>query len=94
VDLKYLTSTQTVEVAYEGFSRRFTVDSISPTSAAGQDLVVSLEALSFNSSSQLWTVGWDTSVSILANETKREFVDHKVIKFKSNRSHDDFTRGC
>lgn len=80
MDLKYLTSTQTVEVKYEGQKRRFSVSSISSQqSTSGEsfvDLTHGLGTLSIDSRPQLWTVGWDSAVLILGNE-----VDDKTQAF-------------
>lgn len=84
MDLKYLTPTQVVEVTYEGQARRFAVSSISQRRLTGEesanDLARQLGTLSVESRTQLWTVGWDTSVSIIENEVsgKSEPI-HKVI---------------
>ncbi|KAJ7175747.1 AAA family ATPase [Mycena filopes] len=60
VDLKYVTSAQTVEVVYEQEIRRFVV-------APAQSLETKLDALSLGAAHQVWTVGWDTSVILVGN---------------------------
>ncbi|EMD39468.1 hypothetical protein CERSUDRAFT_111775 [Gelatoporia subvermispora B] len=71
VDLKYLSPTQTVDVVYEGRTRRFTVSSVSTAEAddnAGKDLAAALQTLSLDTTPQLWTVGWDTTVVLEPHE--------------------------
>ena len=53
VDLKYITPSQVIETTYEGEPRRFCITAKTFVDTAH--------------TSQLWTVGWDTSVSIVAN---------------------------
>ncbi|KAI0345536.1 AAA family ATPase [Trametopsis cervina] len=77
VSLKYLTVTQAIEVTYEGQLRRFQVVAVSvhengTTSTSGEDFVRSFQELSLQSRPSLWTVGWDTSVSITADATHLE----------------------
>ncbi|KAI0775577.1 AAA family ATPase [Trametes elegans] len=65
IDLGYLTPTQTLDVVYEGKTRRFTVSSVSTQRETdeGADLAAGVEALSLaDSPSKLWTVGWETIV--------------------------------
>ncbi|KAF8549749.1 AAA family ATPase [Imleria badia] len=74
VGLKFITSSQIVEVLYEGQFRRFSIDSISVRPPGTGDLVGSLteevKLMSFHSQPLLWTTGWDTSVRVLENETR------------------------
>lgn len=84
VDLKYITCAQILEVIYEGRRRRFSVDSISSQLPSGKEqldgLVRGLGSLSVASSTKLWTVGWDCTVSILDKEVKDPaLATHKVI---------------
>ncbi|KAG8214815.1 P-loop containing nucleoside triphosphate hydrolase protein [Butyriboletus roseoflavus] len=77
VGLKFITSSQIVEVLYEGRPRRFSIHSISVHPPEIGDLVSSIteevKSLSFHSQPHLWTAGWDTSVCILENG-----IDHQV----------------
>ncbi|KAG5728058.1 ATPase family gene 2 protein [Termitomyces sp. T112] len=72
VDLKYITCTQILEVTYENRKRQFSVVSISANRSKpehNEDLSHDLESLSIDSQSRLWTVGWDTVVSIYGTHT-------------------------
>lgn len=85
VDLKYLTPTQTVEVVYEGRRRQFTVSSVSSQSSRADnkgiaDLTETLQSLSIDSPTQLWTVGWDTTV--IVDEPKGKVVRSKSTSHK------------
>ncbi|KAI0662110.1 AAA family ATPase [Cubamyces menziesii] len=66
IDLGYLTPTQTLDVVYEGRTRRFAVTSVSTQSEAdgGADLAASIQSLSLSDAAppKLWTVGWETTV--------------------------------
>lgn len=72
VHLKYLTSTQTLDVTYEGAIRRFKVVSVSTSvekeEESTDDLAQELQKLDINPSTSLWTVGWDTLVTIIDAE--------------------------
>jgi AAA family ATPase len=63
-----MTSSQILEVVYEGMTRRFTISRVSQNSTNAEsrsaNLADDLQAMSIRSSSQLWTVGWDAIVSI------------------------------
>lgn len=62
VDLKYVVvPCQVVEVAFQGRTRRFKVESASPLS--DDELLESVSALSLQDL-QLWTVSWNTTVKI------------------------------
>ncbi|KAG6375937.1 P-loop containing nucleoside triphosphate hydrolase protein [Boletus reticuloceps] len=73
VGLKFITSSQVVEVVYEGRPRRFFIDSITVRTPEAGDLVgpitKEIGSLSLHSQSHLWTTGWDTSVCILEDDT-------------------------
>ncbi|KAG6889120.1 hypothetical protein C0992_006342, partial [Termitomyces sp. T32_za158] len=80
VDLKYLISTQILEVTYENRQRQFSVVSISSDRSKpehDEDLSHDLESLSVDSRSKLWTVGWDTVVSIYGSDTHNATPSHK-----------------
>ncbi|KAG6872380.1 hypothetical protein C0995_010194, partial [Termitomyces sp. Mi166 len=80
VDLKYITCTQILEVTYETRKRQFSVVSISASRSEpehNEDLAHDLESLSIDSQSRLWTVGWDTVVSIYGNDTHNVALSHK-----------------
>ncbi|KAJ6557368.1 AAA family ATPase [Mycena vulgaris] len=66
VDLKYVTSAQTVEVTYEQEIRRFVVTIPSSQGSPG-DLDSKFDALSLVAPRQVWTVGWDTSVFLVGH---------------------------
>ncbi|KAL0063124.1 AAA+-type ATPase [Marasmius tenuissimus] len=82
VDLKFITSTQTIEVVYEGRSRRFAFVSASTSETETNDNVADLTnrlgGLDVNSSSRptLWTVGWDSTVILVDNELVEEEGKH------------------
>ncbi|KAJ7758519.1 AAA family ATPase [Mycena maculata] len=65
VDLKYITSAQIVEVTYEQEVRRFLV--VPPSSQQAENLETQFDALSLAAPRQIYTVGWDTSVSLVGN---------------------------
>ncbi|KAJ7043985.1 AAA family ATPase [Mycena alexandri] len=67
VDLKYLTSAQTIEVIYEQEIRRFVV-----APAQSETLETKLDALSLVTAGQVWTVGWDTSVILIGNSDEAD----------------------
>jgi AAA family ATPase len=75
VDLKYLTSTQIVEVVYEGRTRQFSLISVSPRrygegDAVG-DVTFDLHSLSVDSHLQIWIVGWDLAVYVIDDDEPR-----------------------
>ena len=66
MDLKYITGKQIIEFAYEGRRQRFRVQSIAAKNA-GDGLPNALDSLSLAPTPpQLWTVGWDCTVVIVA----------------------------
>ncbi|KAJ7784690.1 AAA family ATPase [Mycena metata] len=67
VDLKYVTSAQTVEVVYEQEIRRFVI-----APAQAETLENQLDALSLGTARQVWTVGWDTSVILIGNSDEAD----------------------
>lgn len=89
VDLKYLTPSQIVDVVYEGHSRRFAVEAVSASkNTSGDDLAVlasDLDQLSLESKPRLWTVGWDTFVTIVNNADKPQTVE--TASFEPNSTH-------
>ncbi|KAF7346185.1 AAA family ATPase [Mycena sanguinolenta] len=62
VDLKYVTSVQVIEVTYEQQTRRFVVTS------TADSLETKFDALTISPPCRVWTVGWDTSVVLIADE--------------------------
>ncbi|KAJ3769376.1 AAA family ATPase [Lentinula raphanica] len=71
VDIKYVTSSQTLQVIYEGKPRRYSVTAIgaAPLSTTSiDDLSQSLEALEVESRPSIWTVGWDAVIQITENK--------------------------
>ncbi|CAL1713789.1 unnamed protein product [Somion occarium] len=69
VNLKYLSPTQTLDVVYEGQCRRFSLASVSTMKGTVpvelDDLTNGLSKLSLQTTPQLWTVGWDTIVTLI-----------------------------
>ncbi|EIW59744.1 AAA family ATPase [Trametes versicolor FP-101664 SS1] len=66
IDLGYLTPTQTLDVVYEGKTRRFAVTSVRAYGEADDDtdLAAGVQALSLaDAPPKLWTVGWETTVA-------------------------------
>lgn len=82
VDLKYFTSAQSLEVLYEGRTRRFTVTSVSPHTILGGDspgdITHDLKGLSIDSPAELWTAGWDSKVLVLGSDADDMSTAHKV----------------
>lgn len=76
MDLKYITPTQVLELTYEGRPRRFTVVSASVKKATDQrtvdDITLDFANLAVQSPYQLWTIGWDTSVSVVGETNRHE----------------------
>ncbi|KAJ3870319.1 P-loop containing nucleoside triphosphate hydrolase protein [Lentinula novae-zelandiae] len=75
VDIKYLTSTQTLEVMYEGRPRRYCVISVATTNTPISPLKTNIDkvsehfgALGLISQPCIWTVSWDTVVTITEND--------------------------
>lgn len=71
VDLKYVLSTQVVQVQYEGRMRLFSVATVSTrkqnTRDPDSDISESLAALTVNVIPRLYVVDWDTAVAIEDN---------------------------
>ncbi|KAG2359694.1 P-loop containing nucleoside triphosphate hydrolase protein [Suillus spraguei] len=69
ISLKYILSTQIIEVPYQGEIRIFSVDSVSAHHSASSDSVNTitrdLGLLATEVRPSLWTAGWETTVSIL-----------------------------
>lgn len=69
INLKYILSTQIIEVSYQGEIRTFSIDSVSAhrTASSGSVNTISrdLNSLAIQAKPSLWTAGWDTIVSIL-----------------------------
>ena len=74
VDLKYVTTEQKFTLEYEGGVSFFEVDAISPqsydTNEPG-DLTPQLQGLKISPVTQIWTVGWDTTVVIVPADTPK-----------------------
>ena len=65
VDLTLITSTQTLDLVYEGQTRRFCLSSVSAAPDADEDhaLAESIGSLSLaDGPSKIWSVGWETTV--------------------------------
>ena len=93
--MKYLTASQTLDVTYEGVSRRFKVVSVSTHAAVDGDetdlLAHDLQNLDISQSSKLWTVGWDTVVTIV-DETNgahagQEVSAHATMSYPGTQYH-------
>ena len=88
VDLKYITNTQIIELNYEGNRRRFTVHSILPKgSLHNKDIEIEdklshdISVLALDQPKQLWSVTWDSFVSIISDDrthTETAPAPHKV----------------
>lgn len=81
MDLKYLVSSQVVDVQYEGHTRRFAVSSISgQKKAAGysvSELADQFDNLTVGTEPSLWVVGWDTTVVVEDPQDEKK-LEHKV----------------
>lgn len=97
VDLKYITDAQIIEFAFEGKRRRFAIDSIaakiSPDATDDpSQLPWTFSVLSIDSPPQLWSVTWDSVISIATNDIpNKDAASHKVRLFNCDRlygSHD------
>ncbi|KAI0671254.1 AAA family ATPase [Trametes maxima] len=76
IDLGYLTPMQTLDVVYEGKTRRFAVTSVSTERETdeGSDLAAGVQSLSLaDPPPKLWTVGWETTV-VLDEESSKSAV--------------------
>jgi len=71
VDLKYVLSTQVVQVQYEGRMRLFSVAAVSTrkqnTKDPDSDMSASVGALTMDVIARLYIVDWDTAVAIEDN---------------------------
>jgi hypothetical protein len=71
VDLKYVLSTQVVQVQYEGRMRLFSVSAVSTrkqnTRDPDSDISESFGALTMNVIARLYIVDWDTAIAIEDN---------------------------
>jgi len=76
VNLKYILSTQIIEVPYEGEVRKFSIESVlaHPSAPSGSVNAISrdLNSLAIQVRPSLWTAGWDTVVSILEDVADNE----------------------
>ena len=90
VNLKYVTPTQSLDVIYEGQCRRFAVASVSTFNETQpnqiEDLAADLSRLKLTNPRQLWTVGWDTMVSII-DEKKDLPPPEKVAERRELQGH-------
>ena len=75
MDLKYITSTQTLEVLFEGKTRRFELQSVSTRfEEEGNSidaLAHDLDALGLDAKPHVWTVGWDSTVVVVDGSNER-----------------------
>lgn len=69
INLKYILSTQIIEVPYQGEIRTFAIDYVSAhrsvSSGSVNAITRDLNSLAIEARPSLWTAGWDTTVSIL-----------------------------
>ncbi|KAF9263698.1 AAA-domain-containing protein [Marasmius fiardii PR-910] len=74
VDLKYITTSQAIEIVYEGRPRRFTFAFASSSESNGADLTTHLENLNLAQphNAKVWTVGWDSTVTIVDDDNLEE----------------------
>ncbi|KAI0369393.1 AAA family ATPase [Pilatotrama ljubarskyi] len=73
IDLGYITPTQTLDIVYEGKTRRFAISSVTthPGADDGVDLAEGVQSLSLSDSPpKLWTVGWETIVTMDSESSK------------------------
>ncbi|KAJ3882723.1 P-loop containing nucleoside triphosphate hydrolase protein, partial [Lentinula edodes] len=97
VDIKYLTSTQTLEVMYEGRPRRYCVISVATTNTPTSPLKTDIDevserfgALGWKSQPCIWTVSWDTVVTITENDHTDAGLPQKPdIEILEKQSEDD-----
>ncbi|KAI0783501.1 AAA family ATPase [Abortiporus biennis] len=88
VDLKFLTPTHTLDVVYEGRTRRFVLSKVATSSSDEEhndkNLAETFNNLSLNAGPpKLWTVGWDTVVSVVddtPNINSDELSDTQIIE--------------
>ncbi|KAG1794579.1 P-loop containing nucleoside triphosphate hydrolase protein [Suillus plorans] len=77
VSLKYILSTQIIEVPYQGEIRTFSIDSVSAHHSASvgsvNTITRDLNSFAIQIKPSLWTAGWDTIVSVL-----EDAADHDV----------------
>ena len=82
VDLKYVLSTQVVQIQYEGRKHLFSVAAVSTRRQNARDpdsdISESLGALSTNDIACLYTVDWDTAVAIEDNVQAPELKSQSV----------------
>ncbi|KAJ3853125.1 P-loop containing nucleoside triphosphate hydrolase protein [Lentinula lateritia] len=97
VDIKYLTSTQTLEVMYEGRPRRYCVISVATTNTTTSPLETDIDevserfgSLGWKSQPCIWTVSWDTVVTITENDHTDTGLPQKPdIEILEKQSEDD-----
>lgn len=78
INLKYILSTQIVEVPYQGEIRTFSIESVSAqycsaSSGSVNTITRDLDSLAIQVGPSLWTAGWDTIVSILEDVADDDF---------------------
>lgn len=82
VNLKYVTPTQSLDVFYEGRCRRFAVSSVSTFKETQtnqiENLTADLSQLNLANSRKLWTVGWDTVVTVI--DEKKDLRSPQKVK--------------
>lgn len=92
VDLKHITNDQIIEYTYEGQSRRFAIHSITRKSSvkvepegANEKLVQEFKNLTVDAPLELWSVSWDSLVTIQDEVPTEEDPSHKVRQLDSVR---------
>ncbi|KAI0687036.1 AAA family ATPase [Earliella scabrosa] len=87
IDLGYITPTQTLDIVYEGKTRRFSLTSVSTTREAAQDpdIAESIQSLSLSDSPpKIWTVGWETTVVLDTESSKPASPEHNAARKKND----------
>lgn len=82
VNLKYVTAAQLLDVTFEGQSRRFAISSVSAFKDAQaneiEDVAADLSRMNLANSKKLWTVGWDTIITVI--DENNDLPDPKKVK--------------
>lgn len=80
VDLKYITTSQILDLVYEGEARRFSVESAASAREVEVETVTgSLDNLSLEPSPRVWHVTWDSTIVLLEGENGNQLhTTHEV----------------
>lgn len=81
VDIRYITSSQKLDVVYEGKKRCFTVSSVIDEHSPSRDKDFSndLQQLSLETSPKIWIVDWETHV-VIEEDTEENLHLQKVMR--------------